>query len=459
MNITQEELIELAKQFAIKINTKDDKELITSTDTDWRTSLETDSRGNLKQSNVNCRIILENDEILKEAFKYNELRGSIDVVKDLPWIRDTISISDNDIDNTIIYLEKYYGIKADRLIERAIRTVAHDNRYHPVKDKLNSLVWDKIPRLPNVLNHFLGVEKNDLTIEFLKVFMLGAIERVFNPGCKFEYMLCIVGGQGAGKSTFLRFLAINDEWFTDDIRQLNDKDVYEHLQGHWIIEIPEMVAILRTKTVEETKAFISKTKDNYRIPYEKYSADRKRQFVFAGTSNQMQFLPSDRSGNRRFLPIEADMDKAEVHILDDEEYSRAYMEQLWAEVMELYRSGNYSLAISKEIQDRLTELQCKYTPEDIIGSSIQNYIESYNPEYVCTKMLFEKALGYPRNISPDIRQARAIGDVMNNKYSKVYEKLDTHNFSEYGIQRAWKRINDLSFMPLSSDEESHIPFK
>jgi predicted P-loop ATPase len=42
--------------------------------------------------------------------------------------------------------------------------------------------------------------------------MLGAISRVFNPGCKFEMMLCLVGGQGAGKSTFFRLLAMNDEF-------------------------------------------------------------------------------------------------------------------------------------------------------------------------------------------------------------------------------------------------------
>ena len=96
------------------------------------------------------------------------------------------------------------------------------NSYHPIRDKLNTLVWDGEERLQHVLTKYLGAPASPLPTESLKVFMLGAIERVFHPGCKFEYMLCLVGGQGAGKSTFLRFLAMEDAWFTDDIRKLND---------------------------------------------------------------------------------------------------------------------------------------------------------------------------------------------------------------------------------------------
>ena len=123
--------------------------------------------------------------------------------------------------------------------------------------------------------------------------MLGAISRVFTPGCMFEYMLCFAGGQGAGKSTFLRFLAMNDDWFTDDIKHLDDDKVFQRLQGHWITEMPEMLAILNAKMVEETKSFISRQRDNYRTPYDKYAAEHLRQCVFAGTSNNIQFLPMD----------------------------------------------------------------------------------------------------------------------------------------------------------------------
>src|SRR5574344_2639244 len=106
----------------------------------------------------------------------------------------------------------------------------------------------------------------DYTNEAMRLFMLGAISRVFNPGCKYEAMLCLIGGQGAGKSTFFRLLAARDEWFSDDLRKLEDENVYRKLQGHWIIEMSEMLATVNAKSVEDIKAFLSKMKDNYKVP-------------------------------------------------------------------------------------------------------------------------------------------------------------------------------------------------
>ncbi len=82
--------------------------------------------------------------------------------------------------------------------------------------------------------------------------MLGAVKRVFEPGSKFEMMLVLNGGQGAGKSTFVRFLAIKDEWFSDDLRKLDDEKIYQRLAGHWIIEMSEMVATANAKSIEDT---------------------------------------------------------------------------------------------------------------------------------------------------------------------------------------------------------------
>ena len=48
---------------------------------------------------------------------------------------------------------------------------------------------------------------------------------MFAPGCKYEEMLCLVGGQGAGKSSFFRLLSMKDEWFSDDLKRLDDDKV------------------------------------------------------------------------------------------------------------------------------------------------------------------------------------------------------------------------------------------
>lgn len=116
-------------------------------------------------------------------------------------------------------------------------------------------------------------------------------------------MVCLIGGQGAGKSTFFWLMAIKDEWFSDDLRRLDDDNIYRKLQGYWIIEMPEMLATVNAKIVEEIESFLSKQKDNYKISYEVHPEDRPRQCVFVGTSNTLDFLPLDRTGNRRFAPI------------------------------------------------------------------------------------------------------------------------------------------------------------
>ena len=150
----------------------------------------------------------------------------------------------------------------------------------PIRDYLNGLTWDRTERIRFCLRHFLGADSDQYTYEALRLFLLGAIHRAFCPGCKFEVMLCLVGGQGAGKSTFFRLLAVKDEWFSDDLRKLDDDNVYRKLQGHWIIEMSEMIATANAKSIEEIKSFLSRQKEVYKIPYETHPEDRLRQCVF-----------------------------------------------------------------------------------------------------------------------------------------------------------------------------------
>ena len=271
-------------------------------------------------------------------------------------------------------MEKY-GISSEKKIESAIRIVANENRYHPIRDYLNGLQWDGTERIAHVLHHFLGAAEDEYTCEAMKIFLLGAIKRVFQPGCKFETMLCLVGGQGTGKSSFFRLLAVKDEWFSDDLRRLDDDNVYRKLQGHWIIEMSEMIATANAKSIEEIKSFLSKQKETYKVPYETHPADRLRQCVFAGTTNRQDFLPRDRTGNRRFIPIPVDAELAETHILDNEEESRAYIDQLWAEAMTIYNRGNYKLAFSPAMQETLQAHQKDFMQEEAQAGMIYAFLE------------------------------------------------------------------------------------
>ena len=320
-----------------------------------RESLEMSDRGNPKQTIGNAVKVFREDPFLAGAIRMNELTDRIDIVRDMGWQRDGDVLNDTDKDYITLYMEEHYGISYDSVIDKAINIVANENRYHPIREILMKLKWDGVPRIENALTHFLGVEKTELTTEALKIFMLGAVARLFEPGIKFETTVCLVGDQGAGKSTFFRLLAIKDEYFSDDLKRLDDEKIVVKLQGHWILEMPEMLATLNAKMVEEIKSFLSRQKDTYRTPYEKHPKDRKRQCVFAGTSNKLEILPMDKSGNRRIIPIETHMEEAEVHILEDEAASRECIMQMWAEIMEVYQSGEYSLVLPKRLADALAK--------------------------------------------------------------------------------------------------------
>ena len=315
---------------------------------------------------------------------------------------------------------------------------AHQNSYHPVRDFLNSLTWDGTERIRYCLHHFLGAEADEYTFQALRLFLLGAIHRAFHPGCKFEVMLCLVGGQGAGKSTFFRLLAGKDEWFSDDLRKLDDENVYRKLQGHWIIEMSEMIATANAKSIEEIKSFLSRQKEVYKIPYETHPADRLRQCVFGGTSNAMDFLPLDRSGNRRFLPVQVCPEQAEVHILEDEAASRAYLQQVWAEAMTIYRAGGWKLTFSPEMVRYLKEHQKDFMPEDTKAGMIQAFLDSYTGDTVCSKQLYKEALNHAFD-EPKQWEIREINEIMNQCVTGWTYFSNPRSFAGYGRQKGWER--------------------
>ena len=403
--------------------------------------LSTDNKGKVKQTIGNMIAALCYDQATKEMFRYNEMTDKVEV-SGAWWNRSSISLSDNDVNNIRLYLEQNYGLSHEKNIPRAIDIIAHQRSYHPVREYLESLHWDGGEYIKNVLPKYLGAEKSPYVTEALKITMLGAIKRVFEPGTKFDSMLCLVEDrQGGGKSTIARFLAIKDEWFSDDIKNLDDENIYRKLQGHWIMEFSEMLATSNTKTVEAIKSFLTRQKDTYKVPYEKYPHDIPRQCVFIGTTNNLDFLPDDKTGNRRFIPVLCNSEKAEVHPLENEEETRSYIIKAWAEAVEIYRSGKYSLEFSKELQEELGDIRQQFMPEDPKIGIIQDWLDNCKYKSVCSLMLYKEALGNTCQ-EPKSWELREINTIMN-KSILGWQKHPTSNqqvrIPGYGRQRAWDR--------------------
>ena len=389
----------------------------------------------------NATIVFREDPVFAGNLKINLFRDRIELTGTMPWNRTTVDVNEMDDINIRYYVEKNYEMTNDKKIREGMRIVASENSYHPVRDFFNSLVWDGKERIRYVLHHFLGADINEFTYEFTKLLLLGTICRAFYPGCKFDYMLCLVGGQGAGKSSFVRFLANKDEWFCDDIKRLDDEKVFEHLAGHLILEIAEMLALNNSKCNEATKAFLSRMFDNFRLPYGLWAEDRPRQCVFVGTSNIVHFLPNDRSGNRRFLPVMCHEDQAEVHILENEEESREYIRQLWAEAMVIFRSGDFKLSLPKDIEKRLPEYQEPFMQEDTWADMIKCFLEDYTGNIVCSRMLYREALdmyGMPNKI-----ETAQIMEIMSRMPG--WKRFNNpRQFKSYKRQKGWERVTTFS---------------
>lgn len=422
--------------------------------------------GTVKGTMQNYMTVLREDPILAGSLRFNLLNQRVDVVKILWWNDRVTSLTDEGEEFLFYYFERYYDLGNEKNMKKALRAEAHSNKYHPICDYLNELQWDGTERIRYVLKRYMGADESELVYECLKHFMIGEILRVFHPGYKMDEMLCLVGTQGAEKSTFFRFLAVKDDWFSDDLKHLNDEKVYGKLRRHWIMEMSEMIAAVSAKSNEEIKSFLVRQKDTFRIPYQQYEEDRLRQCVFAGTTNTKQFLPFDRSGARRFLPIMIHAGKAEKHILDDEAEARAYFDQLWAEAMYLYRTAENPAELmnfSREMESQISLYREQFMQEDTLAGTIQGWLDDYREDYVCIKMIWKEALDHQYG-EPKRYESNEIAEIMDTKIVG-WKRISSHRFRNYGTQKGWTRhVDDVNqnakdgFRELTESEQQVLPF-
>jgi predicted P-loop ATPase len=218
--------------------------------------------------------------------------------------------------------EKLYFNPSQELLLTVLRDTARRNGFHPVCDYLSGLKWDGVARIDEWLTTYGGAENTPYTRAVAALFLIAAVRRVRHPGCKFDEMLVLEAEQGKDRSTALAILAVQEDWFSDDLPLNADtQKVIERTRGRWIIEAAELSGMRRGE-VEHIKAFLSRRHDRARLVWDKLTANVPRQFVVAGTTNAGRYL-KDITGNRRFWPVATpQFDLAAL---------RRDRDQLWAE--------------------------------------------------------------------------------------------------------------------------------
>ena len=246
-----------------------------------------------------------------------------------------VALRDRDMDRVRHWFEVALGVRLSKQnVVEAVRIVADQHAFHPVRDYLAGLSWDGRPRIDGWLERYLGVRPREeaegaVVRSVARKWLVSAVARAMQPGCKVDTMLILEGRQGIGKSRALATLA-GPRFFSDAAIDFGTKDACQTIQGIWIFELAELDAILR-RDPATVKAFLSRATDRFRVPYGRTPESVPRGVVFAGTVNHGSYL-RDRTGNRRYWIVrcEAPLDVAGL--------ARA-RDQLWAEATHLYRSG------------------------------------------------------------------------------------------------------------------------
>ena len=388
------------------------------------------------QSRKNCITILGADPELTGKIKYNTLSNRKNVVGALPWnkseeMREWTNIDDEYL---LYYMETYYLINSEKKVLSALDMIADTNKFNPFVDMLNSVSWDGKHRIDSLLTDYLGVKKSDYTSECMKLLMLGVISRAFSPGTKFDYILVLTGPQGIGKSSFFMKLCCNSEWYLENMKSIYDeRKAAEKIQGKLIVEFNELMGM--KSGVEAVKAFTTALSDDYRGAYERRSEQRKRTCVFIGTTNEPQFL-TDRSGNRRFLPLECGVMPIKKSLFIDEKVLTAEFKQAWAEAYEIYKSGKFSLVLPADMKEYVEKMQSDFEEDDPLVGQIQSFLDGYTDDYVCGLIIAREVF---HNDDPDTKTTRKIGNIMNHKITG-WKNDGKHTFEGIGRQKCYVRV-------------------
>ena len=424
----------------------------------------------LIQNVKNFEIVLDNDGRFKGKIKYDEFSQQTYLMGSTPWETSMNNYRAwGSFDDSALFsiLQSDYGLNSRNDYFDAIKNVAMRNRFHPVRDLLSSLKWDGQEHIRGLLPDYLGADDTEYTYQVWRLWMLGAVSRIFQPGCKFDYTVIFQGRQGLGKSTFLQLMALNDSWFNDSLDSLDSDKAAQSLMGSWIIELAELKSLARTAGgVDSVKRFLTAVQDKIRLPYERRADIFLRQSVFAGTTNKSDFL-QDETGNRRFLIIQTGVHEPKKNLFDPE--AMRDIKAAWAEAVHIYKIEKPKLLLPESCRKQAEELQAESMSDDGKIGIIQEYLS--DKHRTCAIEIWQKALGEQGR--PAKWQASEISNIILGL--PEWERIpNPTKFGEYGSQRGFQRktTNTLpekdcssksgdcsnDFMKISESEFSELPF-
>ena len=288
------------------------------------------------------------------------------------------------------------------------------------------------------------MEDTPYSREVSRLIFAGGIHRAFEPGCKFDDMAVLIGRrQGEGKSTFVRWLAMEDRFYRE-VTEIDGQRGIESLEGAWICEMGELLALKRSKEVEAVKSYITRQVDTYRQPFDKRTTDHPRQCIFIGTTNNIEFL-TDKTGNRRYYPLICN--NSGRSLFDNAEQIKSDIRQCWAEAYSRMLGGEMPAVANRDLTDMIRSKQNESVEDDYRVGMIEDYLQ--DKDVVCILELWEQALKEP--FKPSKRDSNEIALIMQN-LSDWEKSENPRRFQDYGRQKAWVRTKN------DKENDDFLPF-
>ena len=395
---------------------------------------ERDKNGKPKATISNFVKVMENDRMYS-GVHFNEMLGCAEIHgKDgtiTKW-------SDADEAHSMNYIEARFGIYSRDKHSAALRIMFDHRRYNPLRDIVDSIEWDGQKRCTQFLTKWGKVEDTAYTREVSRLIFAGGIHRLYAPGTKFDDVPILMGKQGCGKSSLVRFLAINDAYY-GEVTIVEGQAAIEQLQGRWICEMSEMLALTKAKEQEAVKAFITRSVDAYRKPWDKNVSEFPRRCILISTTNDLNVLV-DKTGNRRYYPVEVhsigyDLYRHETEIRD-------YICQCWAEARELYKAKQMPNYADQSLVSYYREAQENAMQDDWRVGAISAFLDRKAPgELTCVREVCHRALSpnpdFPKE--PSLAESKDIGRILNNLPD--WERVQgSRKVGVYGNQKCWRKV-------------------
>ena len=342
----------------------------------------------------------------------------------------------SDLEQSLLYMQlakKGLKVGKDSAID-ALFTAALSNSFNPLQAYLekienNSEVYPT--NIETVAKDFLNTTE-PLFDRMMKVFLIGAVKRAFERGCKHDTMLVIKGEQGIGKSSFFKALVPEDSWFTDTPQQNNQKRLMQ-LQTNWIVEIAELENLTTKNEAGEIKALLSSCIDNFCPPYGRKLTRSDRPSVLVGTCNKDSFL-NDPTGSRRFHVIRL------ANSVDEKintELVSTERDAIWKAAILAYRSGENNYL---NVEDQLLseEFNGDYQIDNPYYSKLAEWIPNA-PDLFTLRMALEYSNIIGSNEIPKKYDQQLAGEALRELgYNKVQKRID-------GVrERYWYKVGGVA---------------